>query len=62
MLRQTQIELLKCDNKNLPSVAYFNTIELSVKRKRLTGLKLVGLTHENPTLDPLAVLHLDNQL
>ena len=36
--------------------------ELSVKRKDLWALTLVGLTRENPELDPLAVQHLGNRL
>ena len=37
------------------------TRKLSVNRKDLQASTLVGLTGENPTLDPLAVLHLDNR-
>ena len=40
----------------------FNPKELSVNRKGLRASTLVGLIWENPVLDPLAVLHLDNQL
>ena len=40
----------------------FNTRELSLNRKDLQASTLVGLTQENPALDPLAVLHLDNWL
>ena len=34
--------------------------EPSVNRKDLSALTLVGLTWDNPVLDPLALLHLDN--
>ena len=33
-----------------------------MNRKDLQALTLVGPTRNNPVLDPLAVLHLDNQL
>ena len=36
--------------------------ELSVNRKDLQALTLLGPTQNNPVLDPLAVLHHDNQL
>ena len=36
--------------------------ELSVNRKDLRALILVGPTRDNPVPDPLAVLHLDNRL
>ena len=36
--------------------------ELSVNRKDLRALTLVGPTRNNRILDPLAVLHLDNRL
>ena len=36
--------------------------ELSVNRKDVQASTLVGLTQENPALDPLAVLNLDNRL
>ena len=36
--------------------------EPPVKRKDLQALTLSGPPRENPVLDPLAVLHLDNQL
>ena len=38
----------------------FKTRELSENRKDLQALTLVGLTQENPVLDPLADLYLDN--
>ena len=40
----------------------FNTREISVNKKDLWALTLVGLNWGNPVLDPLAVQHLDNQL
>ena len=41
----------------------FSTLgELSVKRKDLQALTLVGPPTDNPKLDPLAVLHLNNRL
>ena len=40
----------------------FNTRELSVNRKDLRASTLVGLTWENPTLDPLTVPHRNNRL
>ena len=36
--------------------------QLFDNRKDLQASTLVGLTRENPVLDPLAVVHLDNQL
>ena len=46
-----------------PNCSLFQTLrELSVNRKVLQALTLVGPTRENPVPDPLAVLHLDNQL
>ena len=38
----------------------FNIRELTVKRKDLQALNLVGLNKENPTVDPIQ--HLDNKL
>ena len=35
---------------------------IQANRKDLQALTLVGPTRENPVLDPLAVLHLDNWL
>ena len=41
----------------------FSTLrEPSVNRKDLRALTLVGPTRDNPVLDPLVVIHLDNQL
>ena len=41
----------------------FSTLrELSVNRKDLLALTLVGPPRDNPELDPLAVLHLNNPL
>ena len=53
---------LECDNK-MNQVFFFSTLrKLSVNRKYLQALTLVGLPRGNPQPDPLAVLHLDNQL
>ena len=50
------MEGIKCDNENQPR-------DFSVNSKDLAASTLVGLTcWENPILDPLAVLYLDNQL
>ena len=40
---------------------FSNTRELSVNRKDLQASTLVELTREDPALDPLVVLQLDNQ-
>ena len=41
----------------------FQTLrEPPVNRKDLRALTLVGPTRDNPLLDPLAALHLDNRL
>ena len=51
------------EEKKLNMCSLFQTLwELSVKRKDLQALTLVGPTQNNPVLDPLAVLHLDNWL
>ena len=48
---------------NQTSVLYLKLLwETSVNRKDLRALTLVGPTWDNPLLDPLAVLHLDNRL
>ena len=51
-----------CDNK-IQQVFFISTSrEPSVNRKDLRALTLVGPTRDNLVIDPLAVLHLDNQL
>ena len=40
----------------------FNTRELLVNIKDLPASTLVGITQENPELDPLCVQHFDNRL
>ena len=50
-----------CDMALLYGNILFSTLnELSVNRKDLHALTLVGSTRDNPVLDPRAVLHLKN--
>ena len=44
------------------SLLFLTLREPSVKRKDLQALTLVGPSQHNPDSDPLAVLHLDDQL
>ena len=53
---------INCDNKINQVFFIFNTTELWLARKDLRASTSVGLNRENPILDPLAVLHLDNRL
>ena len=53
---------LKCDNKIKQAYFIINLKGPSVNRKDLRALTLVGPTRNNQVLEPLAVLHLDNQL
>ena len=47
--------------KPVKCMALFSTLrEPSVDRKDLRVLTLVGPPRDNPELDPLAVIHLDN--
>ena len=39
-----------------------STVALCVNRKDLQASTLVGITQENPELDPLCVQHFDNRL
>ena len=51
-----------CDKK-IKQVFFISTLrEPSVNRKDLQALTLLGPTRDNPEPDPLAVLHLNNQL
>ena len=49
----------KCDNKNQPSVLYYQNKGIFRDRKDLRASTLVGLTWDNSVLDHLAVPHLD---
>ena len=52
---------MKCNIKINQVFFIFNTREISVNKKDLWASTLVGLTCENPILDPLAVQYLENQ-
>ena len=43
-------------------ITYFTLREPLVNRKDFQALTLVGLPGDNPDIDPLAVLHLNNWL
>ena len=47
---------------NQTSILYSTLREPSVNRKDLQALRLEGPLRDNPELDPLAELHLDNWL
>ena len=61
--KQTRLAKVLFKSTFIPlHICYSSVKYLSVNRKDLIALTLVGLTWENPALDPLAVLNLDNRL